>query len=274
MSGLTVYPDVEQRSAEWYEQRRGIVTASALGNLISAGRPTAGDVACPDCPALPGDPCVGKRDGSPVKTMHQARAEAARQDERTIIKLATGDTASGYLRTLAAERITGRVVDSPTSRAMERGILDEPYARDAYAEHRGVTVDTVGFMVRDSGLGWRIGYSPDGLVSDDGLIEVKSRAAKVQLEHILAGAVPTENMAQIQGGLYVSGRSWIDYVSYCGGMALWTVRVEPDLRWFDLIEETVTRAEQTITTYVEQYRAATTGLPTPEYIDHYLEASI
>ncbi|MBN8882989.1 MAG: YqaJ viral recombinase family protein [Salana multivorans] len=266
---LTIYPDVEQRSDEWYEQRRGIVTASALGNLISAGRPTASDVECPECPAFPGDPCAGKRDGSPLKTMHPARAEAARRDDRTILKVSTGDTAMGYLRTLAAERITGRVVETPTSRAMERGILDEPYARDAYTERTGSVVAEVGFMARDSGLGWRLGYSPDGTVDDDGLIEAKSREPKLQIEHTLHGAVPTENLAQIHGGLYVSGRSWIDYVSYSGGLPLHIVRVYPDMAWRDLIEQAVTYAEQTITDIIARYQAATAGMPTTEYIDHF-----
>ena len=57
--------------------------------------------------------------------------------------------------------------------------------------------------------GWKLGYSPDGLVGDDGLIEVKSRRAKKQLQTILSGQVPAENMPQLQAGLLVSGRSWI-----------------------------------------------------------------
>jgi hypothetical protein len=46
-------------------------------------------------------------------------------------------------------------------------------------------------------------------------------------------------MAQLQCGLLVSGRKWIDYVSYCGGMPLYVKRVEPDERWFDAIVEAV-----------------------------------
>jgi hypothetical protein len=123
---------------------------------------------------------------------------------------------------------------------MLRGIEDEPRAVEVYSEHFA-PVTTVGFMVRDD-WGFSIGYSPDGLVGDDGLIEVKSRRAKKHLTTILADEVPVENMAQLQCGLLVSGREWIDYVSYCGGMPLYVKRVEPDQRWFDAITAAVERS--------------------------------
>jgi hypothetical protein len=82
-------------------------------------------------------------------------------------------------------------------------------------------------MVRDD-WGFSLGYSPDGLVGDDGLIEVKCRRQKKHLQTILADEVPPENMAQLQCGLLVSGREWIDYVSYCGGMPMYVKRVYPD----------------------------------------------
>jgi predicted phage-related endonuclease len=120
---------------------------------------------------------------------------------------------------------------------MLRGIEDEPRAVEVYSEHFA-PVTTVGFMVRDD-WGFSIGYSPDGLVGEDGLIEVKSRRAKKHLQTILADEVPAENMAQLQCGLLVSGRKWLDYVSYSGGMPLYVKRVEPDQRWFDAIVEAV-----------------------------------
>ena len=106
-------------------------------------------------------------------------------------------------------RITGYVEPVIPTRDMERGTLDEPYARDAYAKFTGVEVEEVGFMVRDFD-GYKLGYSPDGLVGDDGLIEIKSRQPKVHLAHILADRVPAENMAQLQTGLLVSGRDCFD----------------------------------------------------------------
>jgi hypothetical protein len=152
---------------------------------------------------------------------------------------------------------------------MLRGHEDEPRAIAKYEEWRKVIVDSVGFMVREfteDGHTFRIGYSPDGLVGDDGLIEIKSRRQKKQLTTVLDGQVPTENMAQIQCGLLVSGRAWCDYLSYSGGMPLYPVRVEPDERWFKAIKDTAAQFEQTATEMVAKYEAAVVGLPMTERV--------
>lgn len=188
------------------------------------------------------------------------------------LKTANNDTSRGLTMTLVAERITGHVEPVQPSRAMERGTLDEPYARAIYAEHHA-PVDEIGFMVRYFG-GFKIGFSPDGLVGDDGLIEIKSRAQKIQLKTVLANEVPAENMAQIQCGLLVSGRSWCDYVSYCGGMALWTKRVEPDERWHDVILSAVDVFENNSLDIIAQYMESVAGLPETERIDHFAEMEI
>ena len=72
-----------------------------------------------------------------------------------------------------------------------------------------------------------IGYSPDGLVGDDGLIECKSRRQKFQIETILADEVPAEYLLQCQTGLLVTGRKWLDFISYCGGLPMFVKRVWP-----------------------------------------------
>jgi hypothetical protein len=188
------------------------------------------------------------------------------------LKTANNDTARGLTASLAAERITGHVEPVQASRAMERGTLDEPYARDIYSEHFA-PVTEVGFMVRDD-WGFRLGYSPDGLVGDDGLIEIKSRNQKIQLATILADEVPAGNMAQCQAGLLVSGRDWIDYVSYCGGMPLYVKRVLPDMRWFHAIQEAVEAFEVAASELIDRYLTATAGLPNTERIDHFAEMEI
>lgn len=188
------------------------------------------------------------------------------------LKAASNETSRGLTNLLVAERITGRVVQVFANAAMQRGTLDEPFARDKYSEHHS-PVTEVGFMVRDFGE-YRIGYSPDGLVGDDGLIEIKSREPKKHLATILADGVPAENMAQCQAGLLVSGRDWIDYVSYCGGMPLWTKRVYPDIRWHTAIKEAVEQFENTSLDIIADYMEAVEGLPATEYIDHFAEMEI
>lgn len=188
------------------------------------------------------------------------------------VKVAKNDYSRGLTATLVAERITGHVEPMQVNQAMMRGTLDEPYARDAYSEHHAPATE-IGFMVKDFGR-YKIGYSPDGLVGDDGLIEIKSRAQKKHLQTILADEAPLENMAQIQTGLLVSGREWCDYVSFCSGMPLWTKRVLPDERWHDAITDAVLVFEATAAEMIATYNAATKDLPTTERLDHFAEMEI
>ena len=183
-------------------------------------------------------------------------------------RVATNQTARDYIADLAAERITGHVEDAYVSHEMRLGTLNEPYARDGYAEHHNVTVDEVGFMVKQFD-GFKLGYSPDGLVNDDGLIEIKSRKPRIQINTILRDGVPKNNLPQIQAGLLVTGRAWCDYVSYSGGLPLWTQRVYPDRRWQDNIIEAVKNAETEIQKLVNLFHAYTKHLPVMERIDHY-----
>jgi hypothetical protein len=183
------------------------------------------------------------------------------------VKPAVNDYSRALTMTLAAERITGHVEPIHMNADMERGTLDEPYARDIYSEHFAPATE-VGFMVRYD-FGFRIGYSPDGLVGDDGLIEIKSRKQKKQLATILADEVPLENMAQIQTGLLVTGRDWLDYVSYCGGMPLYVKRVYPDPKWHAAITEAVASFERTVSDMLANYERATVRMPETERINHY-----
>lgn len=178
------------------------------------------------------------------------------------LAVASNDYSRGLTRLLTAERITGWTDPTYVSDDMLRGKLDEPIARDLYRQHYA-PVTTVGFMVRDE-WGFSIGYSPDGLVGDDGIIEVKSRRAKKHLETVLADEVPAENMAQVQCGLLVSGRAWCDYISFCGGMALWVKRVLPDERWFEAIVAAVRAFEEASAEMASTYLTRVEGLPETE----------
>ena len=185
------------------------------------------------------------------------------------VKPAANDTSRALHAHLAAERITGFVEPVFANADMERGNLDEPYARDLYSEHYAEATE-VGFMVRDD-WGFRLGYSPDGLVGDDGLIEIKSRRQKKHLATILADEVPLENLAQCQAGLLVSGREWLDYVSYCGGMPLYVKRVLPDPKWHEAIIEAVKAFEESAAFMIGAYEVETANMPATERINHYEE---
>ena len=94
---------------------------------------------------------------------------------------------------------------------IERGNRLEPIARQEYEERTLTPVEEVGFVESDDGL---LGYSPDGLVGEDGLIEIKAPRKTKHLETIFKNEVPLEHIAQIQGGLLLTGRKWLDFVSY------------------------------------------------------------
>lgn len=155
------------------------------------------------------------------------------------LKVASNDKSVAHVYELAAQRITGYVEPHYISDDMLRGMDDESYARETYHENYA-PVDTCGFITNDK-FGFTLGYSPDGLVGDDGLIECKSRRQKYQVETIVTNAVPDEHKIQIQTGLLVSERKWCDYVSYCGGLPMAVIRVEADA----VVQEAIIAAAKT-----------------------------
>ncbi len=259
--------DVAQGGEEWHDLRRGLVTASSVGQLLSVTTLGAVGFDCPLCEALAGEPCLSVRTSAPLKMMHSERASFARENATQVIEPAHGDTARSLTRLLVAERITGWTDPTFMSDDMIRGLEDEPRAVETYAQHYKAPVETMGFMVRKWPWG-TLGFSPDALVGDDGFVEVKSRRAKKQLATILDGQVPAENMAQIQAGLLVTQRDWCDYISFTGGMPMLVIRVEPDDAWFNAIREAVRLFEDTAVDMIATYQQKTAGLVVPERIEY------
>lgn len=148
------------------------------------------------------------------------------------LKVANNDKTRAHVYELLAQRISGYVEPMFVSDDMLRGMDDEIYARQTYAEHIA-PVEEVGFITNNR-WGFTIGYSPDGLVGDDGLIEVKSRRQKLQVqtivEHVATGCttIPDDYLMQCQTGLLVSERKWLDFISYSGGLHMVVIRVYPD----------------------------------------------
>lgn len=178
------------------------------------------------------------------------------------LKLADNDTSRGLTLTLAAERITQHVEYVHPTWEMRRGTDDEPFAREVYANHYA-PVEEVGFIALEQD-GYKLGYSPDGLVGDDGLIEIKSRNARIQLATIFNNRVPAANMAQIQCGLFVTGRKWLDYCSFSAGLPFWVKRVFPDPNWQTAIAEAAQKFEHDVAQIITNYNTATAGLPMTE----------
>lgn len=271
---LHVMTDLVQGTEEWAAARRGIVTASVVGRLVSYGPPDAGSVACPTCDARPENPCtsLSRKERTPIKSLHPARTEHA-AGRPPVFEVADNETSRGLTATLIAERITGWTEPTFVNADMYRGILHEPIARDRYAEHNGVKVDEVGFMVRDD-WGFKIGASPDGLVGDDGGLEVKCPRSKTHIQTILADEVPLFYMGQVQASLLVSGRKWWDFVSFCGGLPMWTKRIYPDPEWHEAIVAAVATFERTAAETTAAYMDRIQGLPATERVPDDIEIEV
>jgi len=143
-------------------------------------------------------------------------------------------SAGPYALQLATEWALGMPEDDTQSQWMDRGNEQEDEARSWYGFTRDVEVRQVGFCRRDDGL---VGASPDGLVGDDGGIEIKVLAAKNHLAMLLDPArFEVAHRMQVQGGLLVTGRSWWDLIAYNCDLPKLVVRVERDPEIIDALE--------------------------------------
>jgi hypothetical protein len=139
-----------------------------------------------------------------------------------------------YMLKLIGERITGEPCENYTNHHMERGKTMEEEARDYYAFMADVEPKRVGFLKRG-----RIGCSPDSLIGENGLHEIKTKLPHLHIEAILADAVPPEHIAQCQGSLWVSGREWIDFQSYWPKLPPFIKRVYRDEPYIKTLEQAV-----------------------------------
>lgn len=145
-----------------------------------------------------------------------------------------GKMRKALLYRLAGEILSGVPAESPNIKYAERGHLYEPEARDCYGFLTGAEVEQCALIQLRTG----VHYSPDGLVGDDGLIEIKVNLPHVWVETRDAG-VPLNYRRQMQHGLYVSGRQWCDFCAYCPEMKdpLWVTRFERDEKIIAQIEK-------------------------------------
>lgn len=131
-----------------------------------------------------------------------------------VAKTKSGPSASraNYAAQLVCERLTGTCADSFSNSAMQWGADTEPMARDAYRLHALVEVAECGFA--DHPTIPMTGASPDGLVGDDGLVEIKCPNSATHISTLLGKAAPSKYHCQIQWQLACTGRSWCDFVSF------------------------------------------------------------
>ena len=119
---------------------------------------------------------------------------------------------ANYMAELLCERLTGTKADGYVNAAMQWGIDIEPSAREAYQSLLGVLVEETGFVNHPDIT--MAGASPDGLIGDVGMVEIKCPTTSVHIDTLMSGVVPSKHMAQIQWQMACTGRNWCDFVSY------------------------------------------------------------
>jgi putative phage-type endonuclease len=127
-------------------------------------------------------------------------------------KTGWGASRANYAAQLIAERLTGCVAPSFTNAAMQHGTETEPEARRAYEFFVDRDVQQIGFAPHPTIE--MAGASPDGLVGDDGLLELKCPNTATHIETLLTGNVPDKYLKQMMFQMACTGRQWCDFASY------------------------------------------------------------
>ena len=165
------------------------------------------------------------RAGSPLlETFPKITASCFKAIVTSTGKPAKPSRRNAYLETLASEYITGELNDQFVSIAMQEGRVMEAEARKCYEFENDCEVTEVGCCLDDTG---HFSYSPDGLVGTDGLLEIKCVNTDKQEKTIKQGKLPSEHVQQCQGGLWITGRKWLDFYSYHNVQAWEGARIAP-----------------------------------------------
>ncbi len=158
---------------------------------------------------------------------------------------------STYAYELAYERVFGYSVNSFSNGDIERGNKDEPIARAWYEFTHDIDVVEIGFvsdMFRD------YGGSPDGLVGDDGIIEIKSKRPYLIMPIHDRGEVPSEYIAQIHGNLLVTNREWCDFIAYSEGLDPFIKRVYRDEKYINKLDAKIDKFLEFVEEITENMR--------------------
>lgn len=133
-----------------------------------------------------------------------------------------------YIAELIGERMSiygAEHAENYMSNAMRHGADTEAEARRYLAMHANLDITNGGFCLTDDG---RWGASPDGLVGEDGVVEIKCPMAKTQVRYLLDRTLPDEYLCQVHGQLIVTGRKYVQFVSYHPGLPPFLCRIDPD----------------------------------------------
>lgn len=178
-------------------------------------------------------------------------------DVVAMIKTGEAATRADYRIELVCERLTGKPTEGFTNSHMERGIELEPFARSAYEIATSTFVEQVAFI--DHQRLKNTGASPDGLVGNDGLIEIKCPAVKTHIKTLVDKKAPSKYMNQMQWQMACTKRLWVDFVSYCPelpeNMQLFIKRVERDNGIIAELEAKVLEFDEEVEAVIQQLKS-------------------
>lgn len=157
-------------------------------------------------------------------------------------KLNKSASRKSYMYELIAEKLVKEKEEHFKTEWMERGNEVEDLARSSYEFLNDVEVKQVGIILNDAGT---IGASPDGLIGEDGGLEIKCPKSSTLVKYMLDGRLPLEYKTQVMGNLWISEREWLDFVAFHPNMKMFKVRVYRD-------EEYIKKMAQHVNDFVDE----------------------
>lgn len=226
----------EQGTEQWFRARAGMPTASEFSTVLAEPR-WDGALSQPVIDAMIKEGCTAQQLAAAIKAAKKKNSSPS----------ATRRT---YMAKLAGEILTGEPMESFSNAHMERGKVMEDEARDFYAFMQDVEPERVGFIVNG-----RKGCSPDSLIGDVGMLEIKTKLPHLMIECILRDEFPPEHRAQCQGALWVAEREWIDIAVYWPGMPAFVKRAIRDEEYISTLSSAVDQFNDELAALVEKISA-------------------
>lgn len=246
-----------QGTPEWHAARCGVTTASCFSDAVSiVGGLDERQQSYVD----------KVRGGMSPKEAALAAGYKVMPSSDTVRRALAGedtatasDIAKRYAADLAIETVSGKPHgEPPKAWVLERGHTMEAAARMIYEARTGAFVTEAGICLTDCGT---FGYSTDGLVDSDGLIEIKAPIDSAKILHIIQTGDVAEYMHQMQGGMWITGRKWCDFIMYVPdlenvGKDLYVKRIARDDEFIDNMVRELTRFQGLVASYEQILRKA------------------
>ncbi len=198
--------------------------------------------------------CVDILQGSPEWFQEKlGKPSASRFNEILTTSGAESKQREGYLYELAAQAVSGLVVEGFKSPAMVEGSDREAESRSLYEMARGVEVKQVGVIYKDEGRHFLC--SPDGIIDETYGLELKNVLPKTMVKYLLAGNLPSDYYQQIQGGMYITGFGRWDFMAYSPGLPPLIIEVHRDSKFFGFLAKALDDFVVDLHNVVKQLRA-------------------